>query len=70
MLDVNKDPSICYFITELSSLLEKETFFYCFYDFPRVEIRQKNSLYEILEQIKKSGFMQQPQYETFLRRNQ
>lgn len=46
------DSSIDLFVSELNLLLEKETFDYCFYDFPRVEIREKNSLYEILEKIK------------------
>lgn len=47
-----EDVYINSFLSELNSLLEKETFIHCFYDFPRVEIREKNGLYELLEKIK------------------
>lgn len=46
------DGSIDFFISEVNSLLEQETFEYCFYDFPRVEICEKHNLYEVLEKIK------------------
>lgn len=46
------DGSVDIFISELNYLLENETFRHCYYDFPRVEIRQKHTLYEILERIK------------------
>jgi len=47
-----RDVSIDLFLSELNLFLEKETFDYCFYDFPRVNIREKDGLYEILEKIK------------------
>jgi len=46
------DSSIDLFISELNLLLEKETFEYSFYTFPRIEIREKNALYETLEKLK------------------
>ena len=48
----NQDPSIFYFIARLNELLEQETFNYCFYDFKREEMKEKNKIYTMIENIK------------------
>lgn len=48
----NEDPSVLYFVSRLNELLEEETFKYCFYDFKREEMKEKNKIYTIIENIK------------------
>lgn len=48
----SNDPSITRFIEKLNGLLEEETFDYCFYDFTRQEMKNKNQLYNIIENIR------------------
>ena len=46
------DPSIYCFIVRLNELLSTETYNYSFYDFERVEIKEKHKLYNIIEEIR------------------
>jgi hypothetical protein len=45
------DPSILCFIEKIKHIFENETYDYSFYDFEREEIKEKNKLYNLLEQI-------------------
>ena len=47
-----QDPSLIMFITTLNGLFEEETFDYCFYDFKREEMKEKNKLFTMIEDIK------------------
>ena len=46
------DPTIHSFIVRLNELFSTETYNYSFYDFEKVEIKEKDKMYNIIEQIK------------------
>jgi len=46
------DPSIKSFIIRLNELLSAETYNYSFYDFERVEIKDNDKIYSIIQEIK------------------
>jgi hypothetical protein len=47
-----KESSVEIFIARLNELFENETFDYSFYDFEREEMKEKNKIYSIIENIK------------------
>ena len=50
----NIDSNIHSFIFKLNELFKEETYDYSFYDFERVEIKEKDEMYNIIQEIKKS----------------
>ena len=46
------DPSIYCFITRLNELFSAETYNYSFYDFERLEIKDNDKIYSIIQDIK------------------
>lgn len=51
----NMDPSTMSFVFKLQNLLENETYDYCFYDFERENIKEKNKMYITMEQMKNNN---------------
>ena len=49
----NIDPSILTFILRLKELLNAESYEYCFYDFERETMKEKNKMYTTIEQMKR-----------------
>jgi hypothetical protein len=50
--DVYQESSLLLFLATLNNFFEKETFAYCFYDFPREEMKEKNALFIMIERMK------------------
>jgi hypothetical protein len=46
------DPEINSFIFKLNELFKEETYNYSFYDFEKIEIKEKDKMFNIIKQIK------------------